>query len=291
MNLRGRQVRGGVLSGEICVSLRAVGHLPDADLVVAGRKVFLLEEIFELPVGGDHAAGDGMLAALTQGFGVLRRKAGGRLEGAVKRAVFRLLHDLLGDLRRDAGHDDLGLEDVFLHALAHQGDVLLDERGQFFEPRAPVLVVFLFGETQVGQEVVGVLHAALLADRTQKEAETVAVDVGLQIALEKVVIELVGRGKRRAVNGTEGFERVEVVLVAGVDGGEASVFPAVVEPVIAQAGSPRRIVLHRVIPLGSEEVGEGLGSIGSRGAWGHEAKGGRSGEKGQQAVSGHGQKG
>ena len=88
--------------------------------------------------------------------------------------------------------------------------------------------------------------------------------VGLEVAQVEVVVELVGRGERGAVDGLEVGEGFLVVRVAGGDGVEGFVGPAVVEAAVAQAGGPGGGLLHRVVPLAGEEIGEAPGRRGRR---------------------------
>jgi hypothetical protein len=272
VDLLGRQVCGGVLARVERVRLRSIGHLPDADAVVAGGQILLFEEVLELPVGGHQKLLDRDDGVIGQRFLLFGGKRGGiRFEWPVKGTVLRFIDDLLGDLRGDPAHDDLRQQDFLLHALAHQGGGLRDEIRQLVQPLEPILVILDRVKGQGGNHVVGGLHPALLAERAEKEAEAEPLDVHREIALVKIVVELIRRRQRRPVDRAQSFEGFLRVNMPRLDRGERLVLPTVIEPVIAEAGGPGGIFLHCIIPLGGQEVSEHLIGGGSGGVAGRSA--------------------
>ncbi len=75
-----------------------------------------------------------------------------------------------------------------------------------------------------------------------------------RVAGVEVEVDLVGGRERGAVDGLEACERVLRMSLPRLDGGERGVLPAVIETMVAEAGSPLRVLLHGVVPFGRQEI-------------------------------------
>ena len=75
VNLLRRQRRRRMPSGEMSVELRALRHLPDADLVESRREIFVDEIFLQLLEGGENAGRDGFAGGFGQTLAVWRRRS------------------------------------------------------------------------------------------------------------------------------------------------------------------------------------------------------------------------
>ncbi len=255
MDVLGAEVGGGVIAGQEIIIGIAVRQAGGGDGIARGRQVFGVEIGAKPGIGRHHPLGNNLLGLFAQFRLALRRDAVGKLfERRIERAVFRVIDHLRVDLVRYPLHDGLRRRASGLDAFAHQHDVLVDQRRQFIETRQPVDVRLLGPEIEQLGDAVGGLYAALMGHRHQVFAVTLALDVALELPFEGVVIELVGRRQRGAVDGLQFRQRGFVGGLARTDGGQAHIGPAVVVAGIAVIAGVLGIVAQAALPFLFEQL-------------------------------------
>jgi len=259
VDLPGRQARRRELPREEGVHLVAIRPLPGADVVEAGGQIFAGEESVESLVGRENSIANRRLRFRGEPLPLRRAESGGEfLQRPKKRALLGRGSDLPRDLRRDALHRDLGLDDAAAHAFAHQRDGLVHVCAEGAQPRDPILVILHRLETERIAQLIFRLNATALIQRNEVTAKRKPFDFRLRVQPEHVVVELIRRRERAAANGREAFQDLLVVRMLALDRAQAEVGPAVVPAPVSEFGSPGWRTLHRVFPLRVEQTMEFL---------------------------------
>src|SRR5262249_54414041 len=151
-----------------------------------------------------------------------------------ERALFRLLDDLLVELRDDAIHDDARVNALLADALAHHLDRLIDVRAHLPDARGPVLVIGRAGEAELVGELVRGLDAVDVIDRKEVEAERMARARLFAEDREEAEVQPIVLGELGARDGAELREDLLVVRVLLRPEGERVVAPLRVIAVVTE---------------------------------------------------------
>ena len=185
------------------------------------------------------------------GFGNLRRKF---LERFQQRVLRGILLGLILHLLRHVAQRDARFGDAVFETEVQQHDRLIDQLRQRIQPRNHVVVILNRAMRSHDQRFGGVLlDAAHLMDRQILALEPRAFDPVLDSLPEQIVIQLIGRSERGAIDGVEHLQRRLQFTAAARDGFERFIRPAIVQPRITDVGGPFGILVHRVIPVQFEQ--------------------------------------
>ena len=105
------------------------------------------------------------------------------------------------------------------------------------------------------------MDAAALVDRHEVAAKLRALDVLLEVLLEEVVVQLIGRGKLSAIEFFQALERRDRVLFAFVDRFQALIAPTIVPAAVAHRRSAHRALFHFVVPFRFEKFIERFAGV------------------------------
>jgi len=193
MNLVRRQVGRRELAGFESVQLAAAWELPDANIVQAGRQVFVLEESLHPPIGRDNVFSNGSTGLLAQSALIgSSDRCGKLLKRFEERALCRIVDNLSLDLSGNALHDDLGMYHAGPDAGPHQLDRLVHVAWKRVQTSDPVLVVLQTLEGQFICQGIGVLDAATLIQRKQIPAILVLLHIRCVLLPKQPVVQLIG---------------------------------------------------------------------------------------------------
>ena len=121
MDLLRSEVCRRVSPRQVSVVIGALRHFPDTYFVKRRRQIFLDEIFFQLLKRRQHAGCNRFLGTFAQSIAVrCADRVWKLLERLEERAVVRLRHQLLVDLRRDAIQNNLRPHDVGARAFLHE---------------------------------------------------------------------------------------------------------------------------------------------------------------------------
>ncbi len=100
-----------------------------------------------------------------------------------------------------------------------------------------------------------------MIDRHEVTLELRALDILLEVFLEKIVVQLIRRRELGAIEFLQPLECVLRVRFALMDRFQALIAPAIVPSSVAHRGSARRALFHVVVPFRFEKFVEGFSGI------------------------------